>query len=407
LWKNFAALLVGATLTILAPSAWALPPSGEARILPLPPTADPVSEFATSTEPSNLYGTIGNHLVRIDPSTGAVVEDIGTAAGFSEILGLAFDSASETLVGIVDSSSTPKLVVLDRATGAATVVGEIDLINPLRQAILAESLAINEAEGRTYVALNIEGSPLTTHSRILASIDLATGAATEVAPFTGLSVSGDSDADAMEFVEGYLYASNTDVPRSFLFAVDHTDATASLVGEVGFNHLSDLAYDPTTTTLFGTAHTARALVRVDPTTGLGVLIGTTHSPSDFGGATLTSIAFAPGPAPPPRIDIKPGSYPNSINLRNKGVIPVAVLGEAGVDATGIGIATLTFGPGAAIEAHGRGHVEDVNRDGDLDLVLHFRTRETGIRSTATEACLEGIMPTGQPFIACDSVRIVP
>lgn len=136
---------------------------------------------------------------------------------------------------------------------------------------------------------------------------------------------------------------------------------------------------------------------------------------------------------PVAINIKPGSFPNSINPDSRDVIPVAVLstlaGEYGLpsdfDATRIDPLSVRFGPhdavwnetGGAFEAHHRGHLEDsheldeVTRDGDLDMVLHFHTRETGIGPGDTRACAKGEWVdsggTVQKFFGCDSVRIVP
>jgi hypothetical protein len=133
------------------------------------------------------------------------------------------------------------------------------------------------------------------------------------------------------------------------------------------------------------------------------------------------------------INIKPGSYPNSINPRNRGVIPVAILttqaGEYGLpldfDATTIDPLSVRFGlydavwdeTGGAFEVHNRGHFEDsyeldeVTRDGDLDLVLHFRTRATGIIPGTTMACVKGawVDQNGMThsFFGCDEVRTVP
>ena len=54
------------------------------------------------------------------------------------------------------------------------------------------------------------------------------------------------------------------------------------------------------------------------------------------------------------IDIKPGSFPNSINPKNKGVIPVAILTTATFDATTVDPLSVTFGPHETVEAQGRG-----------------------------------------------------
>jgi hypothetical protein len=103
------------------------------------------------------------------------------------------------------------------------------------------------------------------------------------------------------------------------------------------------------------------------------------------------------------IDIKPGGFPNSINPRSKGVIPVAILTTDAFDATTVDPLSVTFGPNEAVESHGRGHLEDIDGDGDLDLVLHFRTQNTGIQCGDTSASLAGETFDGQPIRGSDAV----
>ena len=107
-----------------------------------------------------------------------------------------------------------------------------------------------------------------------------------------------------------------------------------------------------------------------------------------------------------KVDIKPGSHPNSINLKSKGVIPVAVITTEFFDATTVDPLSVEFGPYGAMESHGKGHIEHVGGDGDLDVVLHFKTQETGIECGDKEAGLTGETFDGREVKGSDSIRVV-
>jgi hypothetical protein len=74
------------------------------------------------------------------------------------------------------------------------------------------------------------------------------------------------------------------------------------------------------------------------------------------------------------IDIKPGSYPNSINPKSRGVIPVAILTTEDFDAKEVDPSTVAL-EGVLAKERGKsgkyGSLEDVDADGDLDLVVQI------------------------------------
>jgi hypothetical protein len=111
------------------------------------------------------------------------------------------------------------------------------------------------------------------------------------------------------------------------------------------------------------------------------------------------------PATPVAIDIKPGGYQNAVNPRNRGVIPVAVLGSTEFDATQVDIRTVQLGTGGTRPKHD-GHVADFNRDGFPDLLFHFPTPDTGIQCGTSEITLTGMTFAGEEIVGSDTVRTV-
>lgn len=103
------------------------------------------------------------------------------------------------------------------------------------------------------------------------------------------------------------------------------------------------------------------------------------------------------------IDIKPGSYPNSINLKSNGVVPVAVLTAGGFDAANVDPGTVAFAGVSPL----RWTLCDVDDDGDEDMLFHFRTQELNLDKNSTEAELIGLTNGGGYISGTDDVRIVP
>jgi hypothetical protein len=103
------------------------------------------------------------------------------------------------------------------------------------------------------------------------------------------------------------------------------------------------------------------------------------------------------------IDIKPGSDPNSINLKSNDVVPVAILSTIAFEATVVDPDTVLFADAFPV----KWTMEDVNQDGEMDLLLHLRTQDLNLAQDSTEATLTGETMDGTPIEGTDSVNIVP
>ena len=119
---------------------------------------------------------------------------------------------------------------------------------------------------------------------------------------------------------------------------------------------------------------------------------------------------------------------HAVKTGNPDAVLTTTAGEYGLpldfDATTIIPATARFGPAAVVWAetggasprHDRGHLEDafemdeVTKDGDLDMVMQFPMQDTGFSGAETEGCVKGSFedPGGGifKFFGCDVVRII-
>lgn len=145
-----------------------------------------------------------------------------------------------------------------------------------------------------------------------------------------------------------------------------------------------------------------------PYTAESTLVGFVHPQLSTGAGVIPAAVRILGDCVTAvAVDVKPGSFPNSVNPRSRGVLPVALLTTATFDATTVDPDTVRLGAaGAAGAAPVHAALEDVDRDGDLDLVLHFRTQETGIDCGTAELFLQGETSGGQAIAGSDSIRTV-
>ena len=111
------------------------------------------------------------------------------------------------------------------------------------------------------------------------------------------------------------------------------------------------------------------------------------------------------------IDIKPGSDPNSINLGSRGVIPVAILTTDDFDAGSVNPDTVKLA-GSSVAIRGNGSrslasLDDVDHDGDWDLMLQVSTDNLQLQVGATTAVLTAMTWDGEAIEGSDTVNIVP
>lgn len=115
---------------------------------------------------------------------------------------------------------------------------------------------------------------------------------------------------------------------------------------------------------------------------------------------------------PVGIDIKPGGYPNSINCSSNGngVITVAILTTSTFDALDVDHTTVRFEGASERHTHQGSltrHEQDVDNDGDLDLVFHFQYNQTTLSCSSTTGTLTGNTFCGQAISGWDTVNMVP
>jgi hypothetical protein len=132
----------------------------------------------------------------------------------------------------------------------------------------------------------------------------------------------------------------------------------------------------------------------------------------YGGVWLEAVTYDKQPVViNVAIDIKPGSFPNSINPGSGGNVPVAILGSPTFDVTTVNPYSISLA-GATVNLKGKTQTphasyEDVNGDGFMDLIVQVSTDALELSGNDIEATLTGMTYDGIPISGKDSVRNVP
>jgi hypothetical protein len=245
-----------------------------------------------------------------------------------------------------------------------------------------------------------------------------------------LGISGNSlvgcsfDDSGNPYPHGFLYNTTSQIwttlnaPGAFYTYVSGIDGN-NIVGDYASGGSYGFLYNTTSqiwTTLNAPGADWTHIYDIDGTSLIGVY-GSNDTPDSHG-----FIYTVPKPALAVAVDIKPGSCPNPLNVKSKGVLPVAVLGSEDFDVTDIDVLSVRLAGIAAI----RSNYEDVatllvdaneckcsaeGPDGYTDLILKFDTQAIvtaiGEVNDSDEWILEltGVLYDDTPIVGEDCVII--
>jgi hypothetical protein len=109
-------------------------------------------------------------------------------------------------------------------------------------------------------------------------------------------------------------------------------------------------------------------------------------------------------APPPKIDVKPGDHTNAIDPQDTGNLLVAILTTPGFDARSVNCSSIRLGPHLPTAIPKQCTVEDVDGDGDADLLAVFSIPDIGLQCGDGFLVLTG-QADGKTVTGFDFIRL--
>lgn len=191
---------------------------------------DKVNGLAYDSTSQTLYGvdntfgaaTVNDPLLTINTSTGAATE-VGFTGTNAGSLGLAFDSSSGTLIGLIGNPQ--RLVDIDLGSGAASVIGPVSTVGL--------SLAYDPGTDRLYtVDLNTDELFSINKSTLATSLIGALDPSANLA-ITGLTFDSSNNT---------LYGIDNTSGNDRLLAIDTLTGTSTFVGNTGFDGIRGLVF---------------------------------------------------------------------------------------------------------------------------------------------------------------------
>ncbi|MFQ5932184.1 MAG: hypothetical protein ACE5MM_07235 [Nitrospiraceae bacterium] len=431
--KTIPILLAAFTLSVLLPVG-------------MTPTGYAAAEGEATTVPEGNPGVSGSHTTYVGPGLRQSSQRIATTSGLVHDLFNALTPGSTRMISDAEVASASILNMANTDVLILTRPCIVVASNPTVCAQTFSGAGVSlSAAGRANVEtfLNAGGTVVTEFSSNTLFFQDNSGAGAPLTPLPNLAFPTSVRINGF-FLTGFDFPPDVHTVQSPLspfaaqlaaglpttFRDDHQpggpgagDLHFNLEGDLAGNGIEVVTVDSDET--FGQAPTAIETLAVARSgKGCWVSMNSDWHDTHFIGSSLPNGVDADiirlwvnagnfKCVIPVDIDIKPGSDPNSINCESPGgVIAVAILTTDDFDATTVDHTTVEFGPSGAKEIHSnkqgvKRHEADVDGDGDIDLVLHFRFGETGLTCDSTDATLTGSTFGGIPIEGSDSVRMVP
>ena len=245
---------------------------------------------------------------------------------------------------------------------------------------VSRSLTFTE---ETFVEFNISGLGTTTQATLSLAIsnnrpDLGS-ASLPIATYSG---SGETDTSLYRVPGNPFQTLQVDAPQSGFCCTFNLDVTGlyNQFKSSGFAYLGFRLHDPSWSSLPSEGQVFFISARLD--------------------------VSAPRIELSADIDIAPGAESNPFNPKSNGVFRVAILTTGQFNATQVNASTVRFGASGTEAASVHTVLADVDRDGDLDMVVHVRSKETGISCGTRSAVLTGRTLSGATFRGQGALRTV-
>lgn len=247
---------------------------------------------------------------------------------------------SATLIGLMPEVLATEIEfdILTRTLWAEESNGGLDLhrIDPASGGSL-ETVRLPEGalNGMEFVGSVLYGTFITDPQgpSDLVTVDTSSGELTTIGP-TGV---GPVSGLAYDDLTGVMYGVTAGGNLSDLVIIDLTTGHATVIGPTGFDRIGSIEFGPDGKLYGGlsrnTSSVPGLLLEIDPNNGFATPLFET-------GFSITGLTATTSRVLPVSLDVKPSSCPNPLNVKSKGVLPVALLGTADFDVNDVDVASL-------------------------------------------------------------------